>query len=273
MINRRTLFGIPAFTYLLLTHEPVYAESASFSELLSSLTDVDALGARASREYRFRLLVQTESQQGVRRRAKSKMKISDRARELIVRFEVSSKARYEKEFQGPIWPGGESGVTVGIGYDLGYMTPALVEADWDSILEPTMISELVRATGKKGNNARAFLSKLNGISIPWKQANEQFDRFLPSAIAEAEYAFPNLDKLTQDARGALVSLVYNRGGDTRNTPRRKEMYNIKQHMAVMNFSVIPDEIRSMKRIWKNDNLPGLLLRRELEAALFEEGLR
>jgi hypothetical protein len=48
------------------------------------------------------------------------------------------------------------------------------------------------------------------------------------------------------------------------------MRNIKSHMASKEFTAIPDEFRSMKRLWPD--MRGLQKRREREAELFEKGL-
>src|SRR3981081_336751 len=47
---------------------------------------------------------------------------SERAYELIIDFEVGGRSEYERTYQRPEWPQGESGVTIGVGYDLGYNT-------------------------------------------------------------------------------------------------------------------------------------------------------
>ena len=44
---------------------------------------------------------------------------SQAAIDLIVREEVGSQARYKHKYQHPEWPGGASGVTIGVGYDCG----------------------------------------------------------------------------------------------------------------------------------------------------------
>jgi GH24 family phage-related lysozyme (muramidase) len=45
-------------------------------------------------------------------------------------------------------------------------------------------------------------------------------------------------------------------------------------MIQRDFAAIPDEIRSMQRLWRGrPNSAGLLIRRRLEAALFEQGLK
>jgi hypothetical protein len=55
--------------------------------------------------------------------------------------------------------------------------------------------------------------------------------------------------------------------------RYREMRAIRQHMAERRFERIPDEFRSMKRLWRGKGLDGLLARRDREASLFEAGLK
>ena len=98
-------------------------------------------------------------------------------------------------------------------------------------------------------------------------------------IGLAENALPNFAALPNDARGALVSLVYNRGASFSvplskdPTGRYQEMRNIRALMLRKEFHSIPDEIRKMIRIWQSEpDMKGVVKRRELEANLFEIGL-
>ena len=50
--------------------------------------------------------------------------------DLVVRWEIGSPAQYVRKYQGVIGPGGGSGPTIGIGYDLGTQTPAQIRAAW-----------------------------------------------------------------------------------------------------------------------------------------------
>jgi hypothetical protein len=56
--------------------------------------------------------------------------ISDAAIDLIITFEVSSPAVYERKYRRPIWPRGRSGITIGIGYDVGYAVKGVLVRDW-----------------------------------------------------------------------------------------------------------------------------------------------
>ena len=59
--------------------------------------------------------------------------LSDKAYNLILKYEVGGgSAYYNKALKNPCYPGGASGVTIGIGYDLGYNTKAQFTNDWKS---------------------------------------------------------------------------------------------------------------------------------------------
>jgi GH24 family phage-related lysozyme (muramidase) len=118
---------------------------------------------------------------------------------------------------------------------------------------------------------------VHSVVIPWNAAKAQFDDFIHYPTAQAEDIFPNSNKLSNDSFGALVSLAYNRGiAIPRNSNRRKEMYEIHilmQSGTLRDFKAIPHKIRAMKRFWINDpDAQGVVIRRELEAQLFELGL-
>jgi GH24 family phage-related lysozyme (muramidase) len=90
--------------------------------------------------------------------------------------------------------------------------------------------------------------------------------------------FPNFDKLPEDAKGGLVSLVFNRGAALEGD-RRREMKAIRDIMArTQNFdqkilSQISDQIRAMKRIWIGGSIEkGMSRRRDAEAKIIEESL-
>jgi uncharacterized protein (TIGR02594 family) len=202
------------------------------------------------------------------------MEISQAAFDLIVAFEVTGQAAYERKYRGPIWPGVKSGITIGIGYDVGHQKEAQVRQDCAGILAPGMINALVTACGTRGPAAKALLPGLRGtVDVPWKEALQLFKvQSIPRWTAVVRKHLPNTDKLKPDSLGALVSLTYNRGPSfSKAGDRYAEMRAIRQHMASGNFAEIPGELRSMKRIWPT--VAGLQRRREAEARLFEAGLR
>ena len=199
--------------------------------------------------------------------------ISQKAIDLIVDFEVTSKSYYERNYRKPEWPGGASGITIGIGYDLGYCSRDKIIGDWQGKVDESMLEDMLKYSGISGTRAKARLSEARSeIDIPWETAMEVFmERDVPEWTEKVIKALPNTDQLSEDSLGALVSLAYNRGPSFNlSGSRYAEMRDIKEHMANEEFDEIPDDIRDMKRLWPN--VKGLLRRRDAEADLFEEGL-
>lgn len=205
------------------------------------------------------------------------MRSSQAAVDLIVENEVSSKAMYEKKYKRPEWPGGASGVTVAIGYDLGYVTRDKVANDFGQYLPGAMIIAMQNVVGLKGEAARKATAQIrNRVEIPWDVAMQVFeDVDLPRYEAQLIRACPGVEELPPDCIGALTSITYNRGagGWTAQGDRFREMRLIRAAIIAKNYQAIPGQIRAMKRLWQGKNLPGLLRRRDEEAKLFEIGLK
>jgi hypothetical protein len=192
--------------------------------------------------------------------------------EFVVRHETGGRTYYESRLHRPTWPGGASGVTIGIGYDLGYNTASGFDRDWKKLLDPKVFARLHAVLGIKGKEASSRVSALKNISISWDNAISVFNsRTLPRFIAQTKRTFPGSDKLHPDVFGVLVSLVFNRGGSTTGASRA-EMKNIREAISgniktkdLNNY--IADQIVAMKRLWKGKGLDGLLRRRDEEAAI------
>lgn len=187
--------------------------------------------------------------------------ITDKAKQLILEFEGKD--------QPGRWPGGGSGITIGIGYDLGYVTVDQFESDWEPYLSADALARLKTAIGKTGIAAKNRAPQFADIKIkPQDAENVFFNRTLPLHALRTEQALPGVTALPADAQGALLSLVFNRGtsmvGD-----RRREMWAIRDAVQQKDLPEIATQLRSMKRLWMGKGLDGLLKRREAEAKLVE----
>jgi GH24 family phage-related lysozyme (muramidase) len=170
------------------------------------------------------------------------------------------------------WPGAASGITLGIGYDLGFGTAEQFEQDWSEFLTSDEVARLKTAIGVSGQAARALAPQFSDITIKRADAVQVFKtRTLPLYSQRTEKAFAGVDQLPANAQGALVSLVFNRGtsmvGD-----KRKEMRAVRDAVAAGDLQEIANQIRAMKRLWVGKGLDGLLKRRDAEARLVESGL-
>lgn len=185
----------------------------------------------------------------------------------IVQFEISSESYYKKRLSHPIWPKGYSGITIGIGYDLGYHPKTRIKRDWKGKISDTEMEELADVGGLKGEAANAVLSTVSHIKIPIEDAKEVFyTSTLPTYARLARKAYPGVEELPADAQAMLLSLVFNRGAKMSGNKRR-EMKAIQPLVVDKNLNGIAEQIRLMKRLWNKSELPGLHTRRDKEAHL------
>ena len=193
--------------------------------------------------------------------------VSRNGLDLLVKHEISSAHYYRKFLSHPTWPGGGSGITIGIGYDLGYNSKRQIRKDWGDFLSDMDLERLIAASGLKGDVAREALNGVKSVTVPLECAQRVFyESTLSRYAASTRKTYPGVERLFPDAQAGLLSLVYNRGTSLKG-PRRKEMAAIKPLVAQQDYEGISQQIRAMKRLWENKGLDGLLKRREDEARL------
>jgi len=197
--------------------------------------------------------------------ATPKSELSERGYQLILDFEVGGGAGYYNKFlKRPTVPPGYSGITVGIGYDLGYNTQQQILSDW---VGKPYVGQLAAVAGLKQAAAKAKLRTVTAILITWEDAKGVFDATTVDRFYQlAQRTFPGFDELHPNTQAALVSLVFNRGSSM-SGPSRIEMVRIRQAVQTQDYVTIASQLRKMKRLWPN--IKGLLLRREAEAKLVE----
>jgi hypothetical protein len=206
-------------------------------------------------------------------RKAASLRCSCKSLEAIVRFEIGSRAQYERLYAQPTWPGGESGVTIGVGYDLGFTSKAQIEADWGPFLEQPARASLAAVQGIKGASAEPLARGIRHIRIPLAAAEAVFyASTLPRFARMTRDAFPGVEKLPFDAQGALLSLVFNRGASL-DGERRREMRAIRDALKGSRVSLadIAAQVDAMQRLWPT--LRGLRERRVSEAALIRSARR
>jgi hypothetical protein len=191
-------------------------------------------------------------------------------------YEVSSRDHYEHALRGLTWPALNSGPTCGIGYDLGQASRTQIQADWEGKVSDAELTVMLSCAGVTGTRARDLTLELRGaIDIAWDVALEVYTNHdLPRTTAMCRAHLPGYEDLSAHCKGALFSLVLNRGASfDLQGPRYAEMRDIKAAIKRGDLARVPALLRSMKRIWKDDPAAkGLLARREKEARRWEQGL-
>ena len=205
--------------------------------------------------------------------------LSKKSLDIIFEFEVGGGENYYNKFlKNPTWPGEQSGVTIGVGYDLGYVNKTEFTNDWKELNQKDF-DRLYKVVGIKGIAAKDLVRGLKDIVIPWDLALKVFmNKTVTKFYNLTRETFPNFDNLPEDAKGGLVSLVFNRGNSLEGD-RRREMKLIRDGMKLVStfdqkaLSFIANQIRNMKRIWIGGSIEkGMSRRRDAEAKLIEDSL-
>ena len=170
-----------------------------------------------------------------------------------------------------------SGITIGMGEDLGHRSADAFKAEWDdSGLKPEYVLELATVCGLKGDAALRALPQVKYIRIPSTVAMNMFLTVSwPKWAAKTVAAFPGLDIIARThpvPAGALVSCLYNRGDSVpaydENDPRtwrREELDHIRDLVAEGSLDKIAARLVISAR--HHLGIKGLVKRRLAEAAL------
>jgi len=118
--------------------------------------------------------------------------------------------RSDTNFRPP-WPEGQWGITIGIGYDIGYNSVEVFNQDWQKLGDCER-KRLRDCCGLTGEVAKQRLASVRDIIISWELAWEVFNVVtVPKFYNLTKKAFPGFEELPADLQGGLVSLVFNRG--------------------------------------------------------------
>lgn len=197
------------------------------------------------------------------------MQLNDASMNLILRFEVGGgESYYNQNLRFPTWPEGQSGITIGVGYDLGYNTENTISNDWGQSVEKSKIDRLLTCAKKTGTAAQQILNTVKDIEIPWSAAFSVYNNVtIPKFWTLTCSTFPGVENVDPNCQGALLSLVFNRGGSLKGDSRL-EMRNIRDLVPKKDYTNIASQIRAMKRLWQGTSIEkGMSRRRDAEADL------
>jgi hypothetical protein len=170
------------------------------------------------------------------------------------------------------WPGGQSGVTLDPGFDLGYQTGERLRSYYDPTLTERELAACASVIGLRRQAAKAALHSdtderevLRGIEIPKDRQQALF------AVVAVPYwericeRFPALrDKCTPSpVQTVLLSLAYNRG------PNNSDLATLAGPLASESWDEVGWQISQMQQ---NHDLNAIRLRRRREGALVVQPL-
>ncbi len=131
--------------------------------------------------------------------------VSFEAHDLVWSFEVAGRQGYDAKYCHPCRPPDPSGVTIGIGYDLGYCTATEFAADWQALISAEDFTALRDAVGLKSGAAQNRLAAVHGIVVPWSAAETVYrQQTVSKYVNQMVRIFPGAKKFIHTVR-ALCS--------------------------------------------------------------------
>lgn len=187
---------------------------------------------------------------------------------LVVRWEIGSEAQYRRKYSHPICPGGASGPTIGIGYDLGTQTQREIRASWG--WHPD-VDRLVTASGQTGpSRCAAWVAAHKTITVSYEDAERVFlEHDWPRYEAAAARAYHNgWNGNTGYLHQGLTSVGYNRGFGFDGS-RRAELRVIRDScVPAYDAACSAQQNRASCRVWEGTSIyKGICDRRKDESGL------
>ena len=165
----------------------------------------------------------------------------------------------------PYWPGGDSGVTLDPGVDVGHADPELVNDLYRDMITVEQAAALLGCQGVFGTDAKAKLVEpaIAGIRVSFSQATSLMPVSAEPYWDAIRKRFPSLDGAPPNVQTALLSIAYNRG------PNNSHLHVLKESLGNRDWRAAAGVIGEMQQ---NHQLLGIRRRRKLEAQLILDGL-
>jgi hypothetical protein len=197
--------------------------------------------------------------------------ISQASQDMILYYETGGQAYYSARLKRPSVPPGASGITIGIGYDLGYNSREQISADWGSFLPAAQVARLQTVAGLKQAGAKAALVRVKDITVPWETAVAVYRlRTVPRFAAMTQQAYPGLTTMHPHVQGVILSTTFNRGAAFSPYARRKELVWTRSDVLAGTPTNLPSYQLQMRRLWPT--IPGLQKRYAAHAGLIQSSI-
>lgn len=197
--------------------------------------------------------------------------ISRTSEDMILYYETGGQTYYSSRLKRPTVPPGASGITIGIGYDLGYNSPAQIAADWGAFLPAAQVARLQTVAGLTRTGARAALIRVKDIMIPWETAVAVYRiKTVPRFAGMTERAYPGITAMHPHVQGVVLSTSFNRGTAFSPYDRRKELVWTRDDVKAGKPDRLADYQMQMRRLWPT--IPGLQKRYAAHAGLMQRAV-
>ncbi len=197
--------------------------------------------------------------------------ISKASKDIIIYYEVGGASYYASQLERPTVPPGASGITIGVGYDLGYNPASQIQNDWGGKIPQAQVDRLKGVAGLTQSRAKAALSRVRDIRIPWAVALDVYDaKTVPRFANLAASAYPGILNMNPDIQGIILSTSFNRGTSLTGD-RRRELRWTRDDISAGKYEKLSSYQLQMRRLWPA--IRGLQRRYTAHAGLIEQSLK
>lgn len=161
----------------------------------------------------------------------------------------------------PYWPGGQSGVTLDPGVDLGYIDESVIDELYSDLMDANQLADAKRVSGYHGEDARRMLSRtrhLKKFRISRDDAEDIFPYVADDYWRKTIERWPDIITAPPCVHTAMLSLTYNRG------PANRHLKVLDQFIESQDWEGLGTALENMQQ---NHVLPGIRKRRRLEGRL------
>lgn len=156
-----------------------------------------------------------------------------------------------------VWPGLNSGPTIGCGIDLGNLGERNIKSVFEGIVDERTVDVLVSAASVRGAKSKAWIRK-HPVRLTRQQVDISRDRVVNTMWKLVTQKMPELADAPGEVKTAVLSCAMNRGPNNPVLSRMAPLVRSRKYRELANvFSAM-----------RNDHsLPGLQARRMHEAEL------
>lgn len=159
------------------------------------------------------------------------------------------------------WPGGQSGVTLDPGVDLGYIDQTIFNELYSDKMDANQLADAIRVSGYHGEDARRKLSRtrhLKKFRISREDAEDIFPYVADEYWNKTVERWPDIITAPPCVHTAVLSVTYNRG------PENRHLKILDQFIESEDWEGLGTALTQMQQ---NHKLPGIRKRRRLEGEL------
>ena len=156
-----------------------------------------------------------------------------------------------------VWPGMNSGPTIGCGIDLGNIGRRNIKRLFENLVEDSILQIMLEGSRVRGSESVRWIRR-NSVKLSKTQVSLSRDRMLSLMWKETVRRFPSIKEAPGEVKTAILSLALNRG------PNNPALKTLRSNIENENWSALATQVAAMQQ---DHEFVGISDRRKQEASL------